>query len=50
MIENLTYIKNKGIEKFVRKERRRWKCAECGNTVSVHRGYCLKCRTERFGD
>ncbi len=46
MIENLVYIENKGIEKFVKKETRRWRCPECGGTICVHKGYCLNCSME----
>ena len=44
MIENLTFIKESGIEKFVNKETIRWRCKKCGGTICVHRGYCLSCK------
>ncbi len=50
MIENLVYIENKGIEKFIKKEAKRWRCPECGGTICVHKGYCLNCSTERKSD
>jgi len=43
MIDNLRTIETIGIEKFLQQEKRRWKCAGCGNLVSVHRPGCLRC-------
>jgi len=46
MIENLKFIKTKGINEFVRKENIRWKCVKCGELICVHRRLCLKCSPE----
>ena len=43
MLENLNYIKDNGIEKFIDNEKSRWECHKCGNIVSVHRTECQKC-------
>ena len=43
MIENLNYIKDRGIENFISKESVRWSCPECGGTICVHKGYCFSC-------
>ena len=43
MIENLKYIKKNGIEKFVKKERERWKCPSCGGGICVHDKKCYTC-------
>jgi hypothetical protein len=43
MIENLENIKENGIRKFVKSEKARWACPECGGTICVHRGHCLIC-------
>lgn len=45
MIENLEYIKKNGLEKFLVKEEVRWTCSECGHGLSVHRDFCLNCKT-----
>jgi len=45
MIENLTNIKDHGLEKFLKNEEERWKCKVCGSGVSVHRDFCLNCKT-----
>jgi hypothetical protein len=44
MLENLENIKKLGIRKFVKNEQERWKCKKCGETLSVHRNTCLKCK------
>jgi hypothetical protein len=42
-IENLTMIKEKGIQKFLVFESKRRTCSNCGSILSVHRDYCLTC-------
>lgn len=42
-IENLTMIKEKGIEKFLVFESERRTCITCGSVLSVHRNHCLSC-------
>jgi len=44
MIDNLENIKKRGIRNFLKEERERWKCRECGGMICVHRGFCLKCK------
>ncbi len=48
MLENLNYIKENGIEKFIDNEESRWACPKCGNIVSVHRTECQKCGEKIF--
>jgi len=43
MLENLEYIKNKGIDKFLKNEKKRWTCRNCGSIICVHRDKCLEC-------
>jgi hypothetical protein len=43
MIENLENIEEVGIRQFVKNEKTRWACPECGGPICVHRGYCLNC-------
>ncbi|MEN6379434.1 MAG: hypothetical protein ABFD15_07640 [Methanofastidiosum sp.] len=47
MIENLENIKKLGIREFVKNERIRWACPECGGTINVHRWKCFDCGAER---
>lgn len=42
-IENLEIIKKFGIREFVKNEKIRWTCSQCGGTICVHRGYCYNC-------
>lgn len=42
-IENLTMIKEKGIEKFLAFESKRRTCSKCGSVLTVHRDHCLTC-------
>lgn len=46
MLENLEYIKQNGIEKFVKKERERWRCPKCGGVICVHRKICYDCEAK----
>jgi len=48
MLENLQYIKEKGIESFIEKEKERWKCSVCGYILSVHRKACIYCASEKI--
>ncbi|MFA6391358.1 MAG: DUF3795 domain-containing protein [Patescibacteria group bacterium] len=43
MLENLQYIQEKGIQKFMVKEEKRWTCKKCHSIVCVHRPNCLDC-------
>jgi hypothetical protein len=43
MLDNLAYIKEFGIRKFVKKETERWTCPQCGILLCVHKPQCLNC-------
>jgi hypothetical protein len=43
MLDNLEYISRHGIRKFVRKEKERWSCLECGGVMNIHRHKCSRC-------
>ena len=47
MLENLDNIKKNGIRAFVRTEKKRWACKQCGDIVNVHRWACSSCGEER---
>jgi hypothetical protein len=47
MIENLEFIHNNGIRKFISSEEKRWACSKCGNVICVHRNFCLSCGKKR---
>jgi hypothetical protein len=42
-VQNLLKIKEIGIDVFINGENEKWKCAECGHLLCVHREVCLKC-------
>jgi len=46
MIDNLMMISESGIRDFVRKEKEKWTCPECGELLCVHRPACLNCGHE----
>lgn len=45
-IENLTMIRDNGIDCFLEFESIRRTCPNCGSVLSVHRGTCLSCKYE----
>ena len=47
MTDNLENIRRSGIRKFVRNEKERWACRQCGGILSVHRKQCLFCGLEK---
>lgn len=46
MIENLEFIANNGITRFLEQEEQRWKCPDCGGVISCHNGICFNCGLE----
>jgi hypothetical protein len=42
-IENLTMIKEKGLDQFLTFESNRRTCIKCGSVLCVHRDNCIKC-------
>jgi hypothetical protein len=46
MIENLTYIKEQGMEKFLKEQEARWRCPDCGGVICCHNGICYGCKLE----
>lgn len=43
MIENLIYIKQFGIQKFIKREKEKWTCPKCGEIICVHKENCIYC-------
>jgi hypothetical protein len=43
MIDNFKFIEQNGMVKFLKKERQKWSCPNCGGTLSCHRLICYKC-------
>jgi hypothetical protein len=44
--ENLSIIKEKGIDEFLEFETKRRTCTNCGATLCVHKPYCLECKIQ----
>ncbi len=42
-IENLKYIKENGMEQFLKQQQEKWKCRHCGGVISCHNGICYTC-------
>jgi len=42
-IQNLTRIKESGLDSFIAIEMEKWKCDSCGQLLCVHKGVCLIC-------
>ena len=43
MIDNLEYIKQNGMEKFLKKQQDKYKCPKCGGVICVHNDICYNC-------
>ncbi|AKM82630.1 TPA: hypothetical protein DD449_01170 [Candidatus Berkelbacteria bacterium] len=42
-IENLHFIRENGMEKFLEKENKKWACSKCGGVISCHTQECSQC-------
>jgi hypothetical protein len=47
MLENLAFIKDHGIDEFLKKEERKWQCPDCDGTICCHNGICFDCGVEQ---
>lgn len=43
MIDNLTYIEENGVDKFLEQQEEKYECPECGETICVHTNICYNC-------
>ena len=43
MIKNLEFIKENGVNMFLKQQEERYKCPECGGVICVHNGRCYDC-------
>ena len=48
MVENLLYIKEHGLTKFLEAEKEKWKCPKCGKVICCHNGVCYSCDLEKM--
>jgi hypothetical protein len=45
VIENLEFIKEKGIRRFITEEYKTYRCPKCGGLISIHNRKCFHCET-----
>jgi hypothetical protein len=43
VIENLEFIRDNGIDKFVEQQEEKYKCPDCDDTLCVHTNRCYSC-------
>jgi hypothetical protein len=43
MVQNLETIRDRGIERLLAEEEKKWKCPRCGGVVCCHNGACFEC-------
>ena len=48
MIENLQFIKDQGIARFIEQDMTKWKCPSCGETICCHNGICFSCDLDKL--
>lgn len=48
MIENLKFIQENGMDAFLAKEEKIWRCPECDGVICCHNGLCLKCNLDKL--
>lgn len=48
MIENLTVIREQGLQTFLNQQETKWRCATCGALICCHNGLCLRCDLEKI--
>lgn len=48
-MENLRDIRELGMEAFLKREREKWSCKNCGGPICVHNGVCRDCGNKISG-
>jgi hypothetical protein len=43
LIDNLLQIRDVGVDRWLEKEAEKWRCLNCGGTVSIHNKKCYGC-------
>jgi hypothetical protein len=46
IIENLKFIRDKGLNDFLEQQEEKYRCPECGGVVCVHNNICYNCESE----
>ena len=48
MVENLSFIKEHGLDKFLENQKEKWRCPDCGELICCHNGICYSCGLEKL--
>ena len=48
MIDNLNFIKENGMKKFLKSQEEKYRCDECGGVICVHTDKCYECGNVRI--
>ena len=48
LIDNLNFIKEHGLAKFLETQKKKWQCPECGEVICCHNGICFSCSLEKL--
>jgi len=48
LLENLAYIKKKGMQRFLKTQEEKWQCPTCRGALCCHNGLCFQCNIERL--
>ena len=48
MVDNLQYMKEQGLTKFLETEKKKWECTNCGQVICCHNGICYSCDLEKM--
>ena len=48
IVDNLRYIKEHGLAKFLKTEQKKWQCPDCGEVICCHNGICYSCDLEKM--
>jgi hypothetical protein len=44
----LEYIRENGFRSFLDREKEKWRCPECGETICCHNGICFHCGLDKL--
>ena len=48
VVDNLQFIKEHGLAKFLENQKKKWRCPDCGGVICCHNGICFSCGLEKL--
>lgn len=48
MIDNLEFIRENGMPKFLAEQKEKWQCTKCGDVICCHNGICFSCSLDEL--